>query len=152
MTESAMRKRAHDLLVQHGILFYSYGVIDAMLILSAEVAQAERERCAKACDHWATQNHVYVNGAIQCAKDIRSNFLGNEAIEQLPPVSAGDVVSVPREPTAGMLQAAWNLTAPDSANEIPAPAFASAMTKAYKAMLVASQLPAPPVGGKDKLG
>lgn len=30
------------------------------------------EEAAKICDHWAKQNHVYVNGAIQCAKDIRT--------------------------------------------------------------------------------
>lgn len=30
------------------------------------------EQCAKVCDQWATQNHVYVNGAIRCAEDIRA--------------------------------------------------------------------------------
>lgn len=35
-------------------------------------ANAEREECAKVCDSWATRNHVYVNGAIQCGKDIRA--------------------------------------------------------------------------------
>jgi hypothetical protein len=32
---------------------------------------AERERCAKVCDEWTKENHVYVNGAIRCAEDIR---------------------------------------------------------------------------------
>ena len=32
---------------------------------------AERERCAKVCDAWTKENHVYVNGAIRCAEDIR---------------------------------------------------------------------------------
>lgn len=39
--------------------------------LETELAH-EREECAKICDYWATQNHVYVNGAIVCAKDIRA--------------------------------------------------------------------------------
>ena len=30
------------------------------------------EEAARICDYWAKQNHVYVNGAIQCAKDIRA--------------------------------------------------------------------------------
>lgn len=33
---------------------------------------AEREECAKVCDRWTTANHVYVNGAIRCAADIRA--------------------------------------------------------------------------------
>lgn len=36
------------------------------------VAAAEREECAKVCEEWATKNHVYVNGAIRCGKDIRA--------------------------------------------------------------------------------
>lgn len=35
-------------------------------------AAAMKERCAKVCEHWEKQNHVYVNGAIRCGKDIRA--------------------------------------------------------------------------------
>ena len=37
----------------------------------AEATLVERERCAKVCDKWVKANHVYVNGAIQCAAEIR---------------------------------------------------------------------------------
>lgn len=44
------------------------------LFHAAQVAAAKGalDEAAKICDHWAKQNHVYVNGAIQCAKDIRA--------------------------------------------------------------------------------
>lgn len=34
--------------------------------------EAGLERAAEVCDEWATKNHVYVNGAIRCGKDIRA--------------------------------------------------------------------------------
>jgi hypothetical protein len=49
---------------------------DSMLAFRAEgiaiAVAAEREACAQLCDKWASSNHVYVNGAIRCAEDIRA--------------------------------------------------------------------------------
>ena len=37
-----------------------------------EVAQLVLEAAAKVCEHWSNRNHVYVNGALRCGKDIRA--------------------------------------------------------------------------------
>lgn len=55
---------------------------DNGMVISAEYHAAKQiweeaqrnalERAAMVCDQWAKQNHVYVNGAIRCSKDIRA--------------------------------------------------------------------------------
>ncbi len=50
----------------------------------AEGMQDENAACAKICDHWATQNHVYVNGAIVCARDIRARVLPQPEVLEIP--------------------------------------------------------------------
>lgn len=37
-----------------------------------EVARVVLEAAAKVCEHWSNRNHVYVNGALRCGKDIRA--------------------------------------------------------------------------------
>lgn len=36
------------------------------------IAEMQREIDAGICDKWVDVNHVYTNGAIRCAEDIRS--------------------------------------------------------------------------------
>lgn len=44
----------------------------AFSLAYAAGVKAMKERAAKVCEHWEKQNHVYVNGAIRCGKDIRA--------------------------------------------------------------------------------
>jgi hypothetical protein len=50
----------------HGI------VLSADYRSAKEIWQAAIEEAIKVCDFWKDQNHVYVNGAIGCGKDIRN--------------------------------------------------------------------------------
>jgi hypothetical protein len=40
--------------------------------IQREAMRVALEAAARVCDQWTTANHVYVNGAIRCAADIRA--------------------------------------------------------------------------------
>ena len=58
-----------DLAAQFDLI--TFGPQD-LVMFAREIEKRTIERCAKVCDYWEKQNHVYTNGAIRCGKDIRA--------------------------------------------------------------------------------
>lgn len=45
---------------------------DELITFARKIAEMQIEIDAGICDKWVSVNHVYTNGAIRCAEDIRS--------------------------------------------------------------------------------
>jgi len=46
--------------------------LEELRALQLATTRAVQDACAMACDEWSKANHVYVNGALRCAHDIRA--------------------------------------------------------------------------------